>query len=319
MELTRTRELLPTVIWRESSPSTNAELRELVRAAGSAAPGSGSGSGPASASSPAGSTLPAGSLLATANQTAGRGRLDRGWVTPPDTAIAASLLVRDFGRTGLGVGWLPLLTGSAIATALQPYFGEGKRVGVKWPNDVHVRDEEDAIAGRPGLKLCGILCEMIDPGTVIVGTGINLLIPEEELPTGRAASLLSAGADLGAALRADPATDPAIDPAMDPATDVEAAPTLADPAGQDLADQVLASYAAELLRLIELAATHPGAARARVARHSLTLGTEVRVHLPGGEIVDGRARELADDGSLVVDLPTGGTLTVSAGDVEHLR
>jgi BirA family biotin operon repressor/biotin-[acetyl-CoA-carboxylase] ligase len=106
---------------------------------------------------------------------------------------------------------------------------------------------------------------------------------------------------------------------MDPATDVEAAPTLADPAGQDLADQVLASYAAELLRLIELAATHPGAARARVARHSLTLGTEVRVHLPGGEIVDGRARELADDGSLVVDLPTGGTLTVSAGDVEHLR
>ncbi|WP_449281048.1 biotin--[acetyl-CoA-carboxylase] ligase [Leucobacter sp.] len=294
MELTRTRELLPRVIWRESSPSTNAELRDLVREA------------------EPGAAPPHFTLLATANQTAGRGRLDRGWVTPPDTAIAASLLVRGFGRTGLGVGWLPLLTGSAIAAALQPRFGDGLRVGVKWPNDVHVRDEEDAIAGRPGRKLCGILCEMIDPDTVIVGTGINLLIPEWELPTDRAASLLSAGADLGAV----PGTGAVADPG---AADPGAAPTLADATGRELADRVLAAYAEELQRLIELSATHPGAARARVARHSLTLGTEVRVHLPGGEIVDGRARELAEDGSLVVDLPTGGTLTVSAGDVEHLR
>jgi BirA family biotin operon repressor/biotin-[acetyl-CoA-carboxylase] ligase len=56
-----------------------------------------------------------------------------------------------------------------------------------------------------------------------------------------------------------------------------------------------------------------------VARASLTIGAEVRVHLPGGEIVDGRARALAEDGSLIVDLPTGGVLEVSAGDVEHLR
>lgn len=381
MELTRTRELLPTVIWRESSPSTNAELRELVagrgharamrdpgalrRTAGDGGVGS-AGAGDGSAVSGGRSEalpheprepqeLPHGTLLATANQTAGRGRLDRGWVTPPDTAVAASLLVRGFGRSGLGVGWLPLLTGSAIATALQPYFGDRMRVGVKWPNDVHVRDEDDAIAGRPGLKLCGILCEMIDPETVIVGTGINLLIPEEDLPTGRAASLLSAGADVPGGVAAEPeARDRDADPqARDGDADLEAvdrdpepgardrdadpgavraatgpdpehwphppAPTLADTAGQDLADRVLAAYAAELLRLIELAAVHPGAARARVARHSLTLGTEVRVHLPGGEVVDGRARELADDGSLVVDLPMGGTLTVSAGDVEHLR
>lgn len=380
MELTRTRELLPTVIWRESSPSTNAELRELVAGRGHASamrdPGAlrrtagdgGAVSGGAGGGERGDATrpeprepheprepqeLPHGTLLATANQTAGRGRLDRGWVTPPDTAVAASLLVRGFGRSGLGVGWLPLLTGSAIATALQPYFGDRMRVGVKWPNDVHVRDEDDAIAGRPGLKLCGILCEMIDPETVIVGTGINLLIPEEDLPTGRAASLLSAGADVPGGVAAEPGArdrdeDPqardgdAVPQARDPepgardrdeypgadrgATGPDPehwphppAPTLADPAGQDLADRVLAAYAAELLRLIELAAVHPGAARARVARHSLTLGTEVRVHLPGGEVVDGRARELADDGSLVVDLPTGGTLTVSAGDVEHLR
>ncbi len=290
MELRRTRELLPEVIWRESSPSTNAELRALATGAG-------------------GGALPHGTLLATSDQTAGRGRLDRGWVTPPDTAIAASLLIRSF--EGLGIGWLPLITGSAVTAALQPFFGEGLRVGVKWPNDVHVRDEDDAIAGRPGKKLCGILCEMLPDGVVVVGTGINLLIPECELPTERATSLLAAGADVtaGADLSAG----------ADGRGGAGADPTLADEVGRDLADRVLAAYAAELLRLIALAASDPDTARARVARHSLTLGTEVRVHLPGGEVVDGRARRLAEDGSLVVDLPTGGVLTVSAGDVEHLR
>ena len=292
MELLRTRAALPDVRWAESSPSTNAELRALVvTETGRDADG-----------------IPHGTLVATSDQTAGRGRLDRGWVTPPNTSIAASLLVRGFGASGLGVSWLPLLAGSAIVTALQPCFtaaaeaagGEAKRVGVKWPNDVHVRDEEDAIAGRPGKKLCGILCELL-PGdttgghTVIVGTGINLLIPEWELPTDRATSLLAAGADTGGA------------------------ESLADAAGRDLADRVLSEYARELLRLVRLAADDPGAARVRIARHSLTIGTEVRVHLPGDRIVDGRARALAADGSLVVDLPTGGELTVSAGDVEHLR
>ncbi|MFV0432964.1 MAG: biotin--[acetyl-CoA-carboxylase] ligase [Leucobacter sp.] len=299
MELTRTRELLPTVIWRESSPSTNAELRQLA------------------AADPA---LPHGTLLATADQTAGRGRLDRGWITPPDSAIAASLLLRPTGRGDLPVSWLPLIAGSAVTTALQPLFrpgaaasadataghetsgasAEAKRVGVKWPNDVHVRDEDDAIAGRPGRKLCGILCELLPDGSVIVGTGFNLLIPEWELPTERATSLLAAGADVSA-------------------EGLGEARSLADAAGRDLADRVLAAYAAEMLRLVDLGGRDRGAVQARAARHSLTLGTEVRVHLPGDEVVDGRARELADDGSLVVDLPTGGRLTVSAGDVEHLR
>jgi len=276
------------VILRESSPSTNAELRELADPA------------PRRSRTAAGGTaepdaLPHGTLLVTTNQTAGRGRLGRGWVMPPDTALAASMLLRDFGERGLGPSWLPLLAGSAVAGALQPSFGDGLRVGVKWPNDVHVRTEDDAVAGSPGRKLCGILCEMIPGVGVIVGTGINLLIPEEELPTERATSLLAAGADVGGA------------------------ETLADRAGEELADRVLAAYAGELLRLVELAASDPGAARARVLRTSLTLGAEVRVHLPGGEVVDGLARDLSDDGSLVVDRATGGRLVVSAGDVEHLR
>lgn len=292
MELPRTRALLPEVILRESSPSTNAELRELAIA-------------------PSSQPLPHGCVLVTTDQTDGRGRAGRGWVTPPDTAVAASLLLRgDAVRRvldRLGPGWLPLIAGSAVVSALQPAFDAAgavrsgsapsalKRVGVKWPNDVHVRDAADTAAGRPGLKLCGILCEMLGDGSVIVGTGFNLLIDAADLPTERASSLLAAGAD------------------------VRGARTLSDPAGADLADRVLAGYAEELLRLVELAGTNPAAVRDRVRADSATLGRAVRVHLPDGAIVDGRARELAADGSLVVERAGGGELTVSAGDVEHLR
>ena len=257
-----------------------------------------------------------GTVIATTNQTAGRGRLDRDWVTPPDVALAASVLVRpNISASGLGLSWLPLLVGSALVAALQPLFrgsagsagsegsessdgsevGEAKRVGVKWPNDVHVRDEGDAMQGRPGQKLCGILCEVLPSGDVVVGFGVNLLQDEWQLPTERAGSVLASGGDVAGAV------------------------TLADPNGQALVDRVLATAVAELLRLVQLAADEPDAARVRVKRDSVTLGAEVRVHMPNGPIADGRAVDLDRDGALIVDRPTGGQLVVNAADIEHLR
>lgn len=304
MELRRTRAQQPRVEWRDASPSTNVELRELAAEA-----------------SRQGSPLPHGTVLVTDNQTAGRGRLTRGWEVLPGRALAVSVLVRGYGADAaadrttaasnaqpswgdLGPSWLPFIAGLAVTSALQPLFTaaaeaeeneETKRVGMKWPNDIHVRDMDDAIAGSPGKKLCGILCELLPDGSAIMGMGINLLIPEWELPTERATSLLAAGADVGGA------------------------ESFEDPLGAELADRTVASVVKEIERLAQLAGREPEAIRIRAARNSLTLGTEVRVHLPGDKIVDGRARGLADDGALVVDLPTGGTLTVNAGDVQHLR
>lgn len=277
MDFPRTAAVLPRVIWRAQSPSTNAELREIVE----------------TASAP----LPHGTLLVTADQPAGRGRLGRGWVLPAGEGLATSVLLRAGSWGELSPGWLSLLAGVALSEALQRFFppAAGLRVGVKWPNDVHVRDEDAAIAGQPGQKLCGVLCELLQSGDVIVGAGINLFVPEWELPTPRATSLLAAGGAVGEAAN------------------------VADAAGAALADALLSDYTERLLGLVSLGAQDADAVRRRVLRASLTIGAEVRVHLPGGEVVDGRAAALAADGELVVHLPTGGELVVAAGDVEHLR
>ena len=51
----------------------------------------------------------------------------------------------------------------------------------------------------------------------------------------------------------------------------------------------------------------------------MTVGRTVRALLPGGEVVEGVAVSLDDDGRLVLRAVDGTTRLVSAGDVEHLR
>lgn len=96
-------------------------------------------------------------------QTGGRGRLARGWSSPPGGlyfSVAWQYQALESGPAGLG-----LLVGIHLAESLRA-LGIGA-VGVKWPNDlVH-----------EGAKLAGILCELSgDPMgrcTVVVGVGIN--------------------------------------------------------------------------------------------------------------------------------------------------
>ncbi len=101
---------------------------------------------------------PHGTLVTASEQTAGRGRYGRTWVTPPDTAIAASLILRVFDAL------LPLRAGLAVADLA----GDGARV--KWPNDVLLDD----------LKVAGILVEARAPDWAVVGIGVNVTsVPPE--------------------------------------------------------------------------------------------------------------------------------------------
>lgn len=124
---------------------------------------------------------PAGLVVVAEAQTAGRGRLDRSWVSPPRAGLTFSVLL----RPELPVSqwpWLPLWTGLAIARALRERADVAAEL--KWPNDVLV----------DGRKLCGVLAEVPAPGALVVGIGLNVTTTPDELPHGQATSLRLCGA-----------------------------------------------------------------------------------------------------------------------------
>ncbi|MCU1613957.1 MAG: biotin/acetyl-CoA-carboxylase ligase [Frankiales bacterium] len=112
---------------------------------------------------------PDGTVLVAEHQGAGRGRLDRVWTSPPRAGITVSFLVRP-DVPAARRGWLPLLTGVALAEAVGAVTGV--RTSLKWPNDLLALD---------GRKLAGILAE-VSGRAVVVGIGVNVSARAEELP-----------------------------------------------------------------------------------------------------------------------------------------
>ena len=108
-------------------------------------------------------------LACTAEQqSAGRGRLGRQWVSPFARNIYLSLMW-EFSQGAAALEGLSLAVGVAVARALQQVGVEGIRL--KWPNDIlHEVD-----------KLGGILLEMVGDATgtcqVVIGVGINVAMP----------------------------------------------------------------------------------------------------------------------------------------------
>lgn len=101
-------------------------------------------------------------------QTAGRGRRGRNWVSPFGSNLYLSI-VWEFFQGAAQLEGLSLATGVAVARALK---GLGvPSVGLKWPNDLLV----------DGAKLSGILLEMTgDPAgrcQVVLGVGVNHRLP----------------------------------------------------------------------------------------------------------------------------------------------
>ncbi|MFD5215730.1 biotin--[acetyl-CoA-carboxylase] ligase [Microbacterium sp. NPDC058345] len=165
MRLDRAAGVASRLVVAAQSPSTNAELRQASRDAVS---------------------WPHLSVLLTDTQTAGRGRLDRSWVTPPGSALAASVLLRELPSGARERGWIPLAAGVAMTDAVAAQL-PGHRVGLKWPNDVLV----------DGRKICGILAEAT-PDSVIVGAGVNTAMTAEQLPVPTATSFAALGAPVDA-------------------------------------------------------------------------------------------------------------------------
>jgi len=112
-----------------------------------------------------------GVCLIAEQQTAGRGRLGKRWISPPESNLYLSLgwgLEADPAM----LGGLSLAIGAAIADNLESGFG--LPVQLKWPNDMYLG----------GLKCGGILVELVHSGghdlRVIVGVGLNIAMPESD-------------------------------------------------------------------------------------------------------------------------------------------
>jgi BirA family biotin operon repressor/biotin-[acetyl-CoA-carboxylase] ligase len=233
------------------SPSTNAELTGRAR-----------------------DGEPAGSVVVTEHQTAGRGRLDRTWVTPPRAALTFSLLVRPEDVPLARWPWLPLLTGLAVVDGVRRAVGV--EALLKWPNDVLVGER----------KVAGILVERVEGPSgpaAVVGIGVNVSSTRDELPVGTATSLELSGAapvDRSALLLA-----------------------------------VLAAFSTRYDEWVDAAGQGP---RPSYTRMCSTIGRDVRVELPSGVSLSGRAVDVDEDGRLLVH--DGSRLhALGAGDVVHVR
>jgi BirA family biotin operon repressor/biotin-[acetyl-CoA-carboxylase] ligase len=112
-----------------------------------------------------------GSVILAEQQTAGRGRRGKNWVSPFAANIYLSI-VWGFEQGAQALEGLSLAIGVAVKRALTTHGVQG--VKLKWPNDIYVEQK----------KLGGILLEMIgDPAghcSVIVGVGLNVTMPASQ-------------------------------------------------------------------------------------------------------------------------------------------
>ncbi len=117
---------------------------------------------------------PEGLVIVAEEQTAGRGRLDRQWRSPPRAGLTVSMLLVETSS------WVPLWAGVAVARTLRE--AAGLEAFLKWPNDVLV----------DGRKIAGLLAERVGD-KVVLGVGLNVTTREQELPRPDATSVLLAG------------------------------------------------------------------------------------------------------------------------------
>jgi len=258
-----------------------------------------------------------GAVLVAEDQTRGRGRQGRTWVSVPGAALTFSVLLRPVAVPPAAWGWLPLLTGVAVTRALRAITGV--EAVLKWPNDVLVG----------GAKLAGILAEQAGDA-IVVGVGVNVATAPDGPPAARAGalaatSLASHGAStdrralLVGVLRelehwyrrwTAPAAVPASVPGTAPASVPGTAPGTAPGSVPGTAPGTVPGAA-------------PGDAegsglRAEYLRWCSTIGRDLRVQLPGDAQLAGVASGIDRAGRLVVQTATG-AVPVSAGDVVHVR
>jgi BirA family biotin operon repressor/biotin-[acetyl-CoA-carboxylase] ligase len=254
------------VEFHPSLPSTNARARDLAAAGGTDV-----------------------AVLAD-EQTGGRGRLDREWASP-----AGGVWLSVLCRPDLPPARAPIYTLAAAVATTRAVRAEGIDAGIKWPNDVLVRDQwngngsgnenenrnknENKGSEARERKLAGILTEMQGEADriawIVVGIGLNANVDSENIPL-RATSMRE---------------------------------TVGDVDRRGLVQRLLGEF--DALR------TDPDSILPAWREFAFTLGRRVRVETARETIV-GEAVDVRFPGTLVLETFEG-RVSVSVGDCEHLR
>ena len=227
----------------------------------------------------AGAGAPEGLVIVAEAQTAGRGRFERRWVSPPGAGLTFSALLRPGSAVPLARwSWLPLLAGLSLQRAVSRLTGLD--AAVKWPNDL--------LLGPDRRKAAGLLVQAGD-GAAVLGIGLNVTTTAAELPDAGATSLSAEGAgaegtDRERVLRA-------------------------------VLEQLAEDYLAWRAARGDPAASRLRSGYLEVCD---TVGRQVRVTQPDGTELAGTAAAVDPSGRLVLHTPDGDR-AVSAGDVQHVR
>lgn len=213
-----------------------------------------------------------GHVIVAEQQTAGRGRRGRQWVSPFGCNIYCSA-IWEFDGGAAALEGLSLAVGVAVARALTAVGVHD--VGLKWPNDV--------VWG--GRKLAGILLEMVGDAAgrcqVVIGIGINVAMADSAQTT----QIDQPWVDVRTALAGAPAPDPV--------------------SRSHLRNRLLGALLQQLLPTLQQF-EREGFAAMRAAWSELDSfrGRDVVVHL-GERLVVGVAVGVGASGALLVDTDSG--------------
>jgi len=118
--------------------------------------------------------LPDSTLIVASEQSAGRGRHARQWVSPSNSNIYASMIIKDAGQNPVLASMIVSLGALSALRDSAP----GVKFWLKWPNDIFCRER----------KIAGILCETASSSKqqiagIVAGVGINVNMSAEIIST----------------------------------------------------------------------------------------------------------------------------------------
>lgn len=235
-----------------------------------------------------------GTVVVADVQTSGKGRLERLWESPKGGLWLSLILEPEEPIAGNKLGILPLMAGCAAAGAINCALADsgGQTCRDKPDNASSASTTKTARVKWPndvminGRKACGILSESLTHDGrryVIIGIGINI---NNRVQEGYGFSPVSTS----------------IMEEVGRATEIE------------LVQRALLS---EIDRLYTNMKTNSQRVLEEWRRLADTPGRRVCINTPSGEVT-GLARDIDENGALVVETEDGKTAAVSAGDCRHL-